>query len=391
MDLFFSRCGISLIWVVRFRRFRKERCQLACSRSAATVEAQTAGGHTLRDANTTAVERSSRGHDRWSASRGWLKGKGVAQLMGDYSRKSSMQNTDQRETDDFSYRRFTGPQRRDKALRTFSGLLDGILVDRVVTREEIRELSDWITDNRCFAKDLAFGRLLSAAEKAISDKKLDSDEVEDLRWLCASASSESSYFGAVTHEIQLLQGILHGVLADGRLPEVELRRLIDWIEKNRHLRDCYPITEIESVITSVLSDGAISEADEELAKQVFECFCTPSENYAIRRAKQRSHHLSVGGVCAVDPEVVVHGRQFCFTGISPIRPRAQLHEMIRMRGGVPRDTVVADLDYLVVCENVNEAWAFCAYGRKVERAMTMRRSGAKVLVIRERDLLDSFA
>jgi hypothetical protein len=301
-----------------------------------------------------------------------------------------MANTDPRETDDFKYRRFTGPQRRDKALHTFSGLLDGILTDGIVTREEIRELNDWIIDNRCFAKDQAFERLLTAAERAIADGKLDKDEVEDLRWLCASASSASEYFDAVTHEIQVLHGIIHGVLADGKLPEVELRRLIDWVEDNRHLRGCYPITEIESVIASVLSDGSISEADEELTKQVFECFCTPSENYAVRRAKEPKRHLSVRGVCAVDPEVVIQGRQFCFTGISPMRPRSQLHEMILARGGIPRESVVVDLDYLVVCENVNEAWAFCAYGRKVELAMSMRRAGGKVLVIRERDLLDSF-
>lgn len=301
-----------------------------------------------------------------------------------------MRDADSRNADEFKYRRFTGPLRRDKALHTFSGLLEGILADGIVTREEIRELNDWIIDNRCFAKDLAFGRLLTAAERAIADGKLDVEEVEDLRWLCASASSASEYFDAVTQEIQVFQGIIHGVLADGKLPEVELRRLIDWVEDNRHLRGCYPITEIESVIASVLADGTISEADEELTKQVFECFCSPSENYVVRRARERPQQLSVRGVCAVDPEVVIQGRQFCFTGISPVRPRSHLHEMILARGGIPRESVVTDLDYLVVCENVNEAWAFCAYGRKVERAMSMRRAGSKVLVIRERDLLDSF-
>jgi hypothetical protein len=285
--------------------------------------------------------------------------------------------------------RFTGPQQRDKALRTFQGFLDGIAADGIVNGEEVREIRDWIVDHQRLAKDTAFADLLTAASRATEDGKLDPEEVADLRWLCSSAASGSPYFNEITRQIQEFHGMLHGVVCDRRIPEVELRKLVDWIEDNRHLRGCYPVTEIESVIVSVLADGVISSEDETLLRNVFENFCTPSENYVIRSLKESGAPISISGICSVDPEIVIEGRHFCFTGISQLRSRAELHALVESRGGIARDTVVGELDYLVVCETANRAWAFCAYGRKVEKAMQMRKAGGKVLVIREQDLKDA--
>ena len=47
------------------------------------------------------------------------------------------------------------------------------------------------------------------------------------------------------------------------------------------------------------------------------------------------------------------------------------------------------LDYLVIGANGNECWAYSAYGRKVEQAIELRKSGSRLTIIHEFDFWDA--
>ena len=81
--------------------------------------------------------------------------------------------------------------------------------------------------------------------------------MKDLLWLCSNITRENPYFDAVTADIQRLQGIIHGVTADGKIEKEELTRLQGWISENEHLSGCYPYDELNTVICAVLKDGLI--------------------------------------------------------------------------------------------------------------------------------------
>jgi hypothetical protein len=57
-------------------------------------------------------------------------------------------------------------------------------------------------------------------------------------------------------------------------------------------------------------------------------------------------------------------------------------------GGIPLDSVTEDTDYLIVGDNGNLAWAFSCYGRKVERAVELRKKGHRIAIIHEFDFCD---
>jgi len=46
-------------------------------------------------------------------------------------------------------------------------------------------------------------------------------------------------------------------------------------------------------------------------------------------------------------------------------------------------------EYLVICDEKSSCWAFVGYGRKVEKAMNLNKSGASIRVIHETCIYDA--
>ena len=85
------------------------------------------------------------------------------------------------------------------------------------------------------------------------------------------------------------------------------------------------------------------------------------------------------------PEVIFQGRSFCLTGVFQYADgdRNQCEEAIRARGGVCWQHPSHDLDYLVIGTFVEISWAHEGYGRKIEKAVECKRTGAKCKIISE--------
>jgi hypothetical protein len=287
------------------------------------------------------------------------------------------------------YLHFAGRQRRDTALHVLEGFLAGVTMDHVINLKEHRELRDWIhSHERLAERDLVFAELLRTLKVAIADGILQPEEISDLRALCARAKSDSGYYDWATHAVQELHGILHGVVADITINEKELRGLQDWLGDYEDLRAVWPITEIESVVTKVLADGRIEDAEHRMMLHYFSEF---AGNPAIKRAlpAMLPTDLTVEGVCAVAPQIEFAGRVFCFTGVSSRGPRKLFAETVAQRNGIFVDVIRNDLDFLVIGDEGNPCWAFSCYGRKVERAVEMRRTGHRLLMIHESDFWDA--
>ncbi len=63
--------------------------------------------------------------------------------------------------------------------------------------------------------------------------------------------------------------------------------------------------------------------------------------------------------------------------------------MISALGGIPTKSLTKKTDYLIVGDNGNQAWAFACYGRKVEKALELRKNGHKISLIHEFDFMDA--
>jgi hypothetical protein len=290
-----------------------------------------------------------------------------------------------------NYYRFTGPQRRDKALHTLQGIIEGVVCDQVINPKEIAELYDWLMIHADLADKAPFAEVFAKLHEALRDQVLTTEEGEDLMWLCTSSASSSQYYGMVAHAIQELQGVLHGVLADAVVNEKELHGIQDWVGSHEYLKGVYPYDEIESVIVGILKDGVVTEQECARAKAYFKSFANLQNHARINDGDLTTEDLSFAGICATCPEIEIEGRIFCFTGISAKGKREAFRAAVTKHGGTFTDTVVKDLNYLIIGANGNPCWAFACYGRKIEKAMQMRKSGHPVALVHENDFWDVLA
>ena len=99
----------------------------------------------------------------------------------------------------------------------------------------------------------------------------------------------------------------------------------------------------------------------------------------------------IRGLCAVDPEITFLDRGFCFTGSSSRFTRQQIEEIVRSFGGTAHASPSRKVHYLIVGAEGNPCWAFSCYGRKVEKAIKLRKAGVRIAIVHELDFHDAVA
>jgi NAD-dependent DNA ligase len=294
------------------------------------------------------------------------------------------------------YRPFTTRQRVDKAVQTLQGFVRGISIDNELNSTEVAELMNWGREYADLLGKAPFNELKEKLDEILSDGQIDPEELEDLLWVCRNLSPESDYFDAVTHDIQQLHGIMHGIMADGLVTVEEAAGLQAWLDDHADLKGTYPYDELDSLLTVILKDKQIDQQEQEMLRSFFEDFIDYSlakkvraESLRVKSALTKSFTLP--GVCAMCPEVEFDGRVFTFTGTSTKATRQQIVDQITGLGAAFSPNVTSRTHYLVVGAGGNPCWAFSCYGRKVEKAVDFRKSGGAIVIVHESDFWDAVA
>lgn len=290
--------------------------------------------------------------------------------------------------DQAPYLRYTGPQEVSRELRLLDGILRGIHIDGRVNRHEVRGLDDWMKRNRCFETRHPFSEVFGVLESALADELLTDEETDDILWLCEKFIEENGFYKAITADIQRLHGILAGVAADGRILSEELIGLRCWLEQHDHLKRCWPYDEIESLISDVLKDGRIDVNEHETLLRFFAEF-TPSGDHRSVDIPENWGKSTIQGICAVCPEIEFRANVFCFTGSSTRKTRLEIATLIEAAQGRFSKNVTQTVNYLVIGAAGNPCWAFSCYGRKVEQAVQLRKSGHPIVLVHEFDFWDA--
>jgi hypothetical protein len=265
------------------------------------------------------------------------------------------------------------------------GLLIGIRADGQIVPEEQARVRRWLEDNRPYAHMRPFSELATMLEGMLSDGHFSLEECDDLLFVCEKLTTANPYFDALRAGLQVLMGLLTGVMADRVLTEDEARAVFAWSEDWAHLKGLWPYDECDAIITTMLARGRVVDEPAyfaALARQVPVAGEVDMETGEVPP-------LLIGGVCAVAPTITFAGKAFVFTGESAKGTRHELADIVADYGGRWADGVRQDTDYLIVCDCGCPHWAFACYGRKVEKAYKMRREGHAVLLVHETDFWDA--
>ncbi len=335
------------------------------------------------------------------------------------------------------YRCFTAPAELHKAVNTLKGIVAGITTDRDINPDEVNELVNWCLNHQHLSQKHPFSELIPLIESAIEDSYISAEESQDIIWLCNNFISDANYYDLKTSSLQFLQGLVHGILADGVISDEEIHALKNWVRMNDYLSGCYPFDEIESILLSILADGKITDEERELLKAFLSNFidyttsynlvggCYPfdeiesillsiladgkitdeerellkaflsnfidyttSYNLVESDMEQLRNQFSIDGICAVCQELDFENNHFCFTGQSTRAKRNDICEIVKSLGGNFNNSVTNKTRYLIVGNAGNPCWAFSCYGRKIEDAVNRRKNGQNLTIVNEIDFWD---
>nr|WP_317632953.1 BRCT domain-containing protein [uncultured Flavobacterium sp.] len=283
----------------------------------------------------------------------------------------------------------TSKSQADKAINSLKGILLGINLDKVVNSDEIHELKNWVKKHHELVLRNPFREFMLIIDSIAEEDLGLTETIEDLFWLCQKYEGDNYYYNAVTTDLQTLQGLCHGILADGEITDKEIFDLDKWLDDNEHLNTYYPYDEIRSLVLSIVSDGKITEDERLVLKAYFSQFVNLANNDIQQKIKDDTKEVNISGLCTSEPIVNFDGKTFCITGVLKNETKESLNQKITNLGGLTTDSVTKKTDYLIVADNGNPAWAFSCYGRKVEKAVNMRKDGHVITLIHEFDLYDA--
>ncbi len=289
------------------------------------------------------------------------------------------------------YRRFTSVAECHKAINMLKGLVAGISSDGTVSGDEAMELTHWCSLHANLRHLSPFNELYPVVESALADGVIDPEEKEDILWLCSRVTGIYDFYDDTAFSIQYLHGLVHGILADGELSDAEIHALRKWIDDNEFLSGTYPFDEICALVYTILADRVITQEERDTLKAFFGTVVEFKDSYNLVEAdyKALQEKYTVKGICALCPNIEFEGSTFVFTGESNRATRQEIVEIIESMGGIFRSAVSGNTDYLVVGNEGNPCWAFACYGRKIEKAITLRKGGAKVCIVNENDFWDA--
>ncbi len=288
-----------------------------------------------------------------------------------------------------SYFRFTSKARLNKSVNALIGIVEGIVIDGQINPLELDYLNLWLVEHEAVREQHPFNELVPVVTTAVADGVLTEEERADILWLCERLRS-TEFYADVTADLQRLHGILGGIVADTHISAEELRALSDWMADHEHLRTCWPFDEVGSLITGVLADGQIDPKEHALLLAFFAEFTPLLDDRTITNPLVLKEQRIVG-LCAVDPEINFLDRGFCFTGASSRFTRTEFQQIVERLGGSAHAAPSKKVHYLVIGAEGNPCWAFACYGRKVEKAIALRKSGSRVVLVHELDFHDALA
>jgi hypothetical protein len=285
--------------------------------------------------------------------------------------------------DHYAHRRLTGKLEFEKVFNTLIGLIEGIVIDARINEVELGFLQTWLDAQRARAKKHPFNEIVPLLDQTIADGVLSSGGKEDILWLCKRLTA-NEFLNAATADMQRLHSLVAAIGSDGQVSVDELCGLADWLLENEHLKTCWPYDEIESLVSGVLQDGGIDPAEHAMLMGFFGEFVSVLDGKTVVSPQVREG-ATVVGLCAVCPDIRFPASVFCLTGSSHKYSRQDFAAVISDRGGTAVGNVSKRLHYLVIGAGGNPCWAYACYGRKVERAVELRREGHPIVIVHEND------
>lgn len=250
-------------------------------------------------------------------------------------------------------------------INTLYGIIKGINYDGIIDDKEIEKLRLWVEDNRLYKQYSLFDRIINKLEEILEDNVITEYERIELEKLVTSIN-ESKIYSESTLALQILNGILDGIVCNQKVNQKEIENLNIWLRQNDYLKDVYPYDKVLLEVNKVLEDGILTEEESNYIFDTFNEIVNPD--------------------FSDDENIDFNGKTFCITGEFKCATKQEISKKLQELGGTEKKGVSSKLDYLIVGGVGSDAWKFGKIGGKQAKAQELNEKGANIKIIDEDSL-----
>lgn len=177
-------------------------------------------------------------------------------------------------------------------------------------------------------------------------------------------------------EISEMLGICRGVISDGIVNSDEVQFLDTWLTAHPLAAASFPGSAVAARLRRIYADGVVTDDERgDLLALLQDATGQESPKAVLTPTKLPLDEPA--------PPIVFAGSCFCFTGKFVSGTRSWCEGETTARGGECVSTVTGGLAFLVIGSVGNEQWAHSSFGRKIEKAIALKRGGASPAIVNE--------
>lgn len=178
--------------------------------------------------------------------------------------------------------------------------------------------------------------------------------------------------------LQTLMGIIGGIVADGRLHDLELQFLSTWLSHHPESLDSWPGSAIVSWVRAAMADGVIDEDERALILANLQRLLG-TEFEATGSAAPEPTRLPVDDTQPIEPigSIIVHTGTFLFG------TRSRCERLSEAMGGTPASNITKSVNLVVIGSMVTSSWVTESFGRKILAAVELQRKGHPLRIVSE--------
>lgn len=280
--------------------------------------------------------------------------------------------------------RFNRLRNQAKSLHTLMGILQGVVADTKLNEAELLFLGQWLRTQQGLFEDGDAIDLLDLISDVLKDDLITAAELDDLKNLINDIIDYKSVEDVGDEDrINELLGLLAGISSDDRLVDLEIEKLIDWINGNEDISGEWPIYVLVERINQIIDDGVITQEERnnllDIIKRISGQAFTDTGSADLLSTDFLEEEVEM-----FDHE----GTHICFTGKFISGTRDTVQKKARQLGAVIKRDVTRSLDVLVIGIETSRDWRFTSYGRKIEKALNLKKEGHNIIIMSERVWVD---
>ena len=252
-----------------------------------------------------------------------------------------------------------------KIISEFYGMIRGFSIDCEINAAEIACIIEWKKNHQQYSNFKEFSSIISVIDSIAADSKITLAEIVELQSTVKSFLDVVST-APVTLATQILDGIMKGITADGKISEEECKCLRQWLYDNIYLSGHFPFDKMLRTVEAVLVDSKVTEEESDYLSSIISELLDP--------------------VDALKAQInTVDGKHVCLSGNFAYGQKADVEKYITERRGLIDSSVKKSTDILLIGDCECQAYTNGTYGTKIKKTMEYNEKGCNIQIMKETD------